>query len=327
MKCYKCNADIKEGSKFCRHCGARVGEEAPERTKQYCPECGAECDPDDVFCGECGASLQEEEADVFASLDAAIDADYRKQAFEPFEYEDHRDGTYTVTGLKDKSVRRLAVPEGVVEITSDAFAGCKFTVVTLPSTLTRIGDSAFKECRELREINLPDGLEYLGSYAFYYCVKLEKVRIPRSLKEIQYCTFDNCTSLRIAELHDDIQTIGNYAFSECNALEAVHIPAKLKVLSDSAFALCYELKEVKLPSGMVSVGYYAFRDCMSLRRIVLPASITNIGYNSFARVGEAEVVYEGTVAQWKRISLDSHWHTWYRHTVRCKDGVVELKGY
>ena len=178
----------------------------------------------------------------------------------------------------------------------------------------------------MRKINLPEGLESLGSGAFYKCEKLQEVRIPRSLKEIQGNTFADCCALKKAELHDDIQTIGTYAFSECSALEKVHIPAKLKVLASSVLEGCYSLKEIKLPEGLVSVDWYALRRCSGLKLVVIPASITNIGYNGFANIDNAEFRYQGTMAQWKRISLDPHWNGWwYKGYVHCKDGTIEIK--
>ncbi len=49
--CKNCGAELKPGSRFCEHCGAK---NAPE----FCPNCGAKLEPDSVFCGNCGTKVQ-----------------------------------------------------------------------------------------------------------------------------------------------------------------------------------------------------------------------------------------------------------------------------
>ena len=93
-----------------------------------------------------------------------------------FEYETHADGTYTLTGVKDKTAPRLVVPEGVVSIADNAFAGAKAMEVSLPEGLMSIGNKAFFGCKDLMKINFPDSLVSLGDEAFSGCTDLE---VPR----------------------------------------------------------------------------------------------------------------------------------------------------
>jgi class 3 adenylate cyclase len=49
MRCSKCGSDNREGRRFRRKCGSKLGT--------VCPKCGAANEPDEDFCGDCGASL------------------------------------------------------------------------------------------------------------------------------------------------------------------------------------------------------------------------------------------------------------------------------
>ena len=58
-----------------------------------------------------------------------------------------------------------------------------------------IEDFAFYRCSRLRNITIPEGVEYIGNWSFGDCRKLESVNIPRSVKEIVLCAFSG-TSIK-----------------------------------------------------------------------------------------------------------------------------------
>lgn len=60
----------------------------------------------------------------------------------------------------------------------------------MPSTLTVICEEAFRDTA-IKEINVPEGVSYLGEHAFSLCKQLEKVILPSTLKEIEYDVFKN----------------------------------------------------------------------------------------------------------------------------------------
>jgi hypothetical protein len=55
------------------------------------------------------------------------------------------------------------------------------TSITLPNTVTTIGDAAFKECTSLTSITLPDSVTTIGQSAFYGCHSLTYISVPASL--------------------------------------------------------------------------------------------------------------------------------------------------
>lgn len=60
-----------------------------------------------------------------------------------------------------------------------------------------IGDYAFYNCYELREVLLPRSIKRIGSYAFYSCTSLRELRIPDSIDKVMPFAFQNCNALRI----------------------------------------------------------------------------------------------------------------------------------
>ena len=67
--------------------------------------------------------------------------------------------------------------------------------VTIPSSITNIGDSAFNGCGALKSVTIPESVESIGNYAFYNCGRLSSITIPSSITNIGDEAFNNCSSL------------------------------------------------------------------------------------------------------------------------------------
>lgn len=87
-------------------------------------------------------------------------------------------------------VTDLVVPDGVEEIKLLAFYGfTAMTSLTLPSTVTKLGDYAFYACSGLTEVTLPEGLEDIGRGVFDGCTALTTLSLPSTLTRIDYYAF------------------------------------------------------------------------------------------------------------------------------------------
>lgn len=84
--------------------------------------------------------------------------------------------------------------------------------VKLPSTLRRIEYSAFENCKNLKNIKLPEKLEYIGKRCFSES-RLESVILPPALKAIENSTFDECKELKEVTLPNCLESIDRFAFS------------------------------------------------------------------------------------------------------------------
>lgn len=93
--------------------------------------------------------------------------------------------------------------------------------LTVPETLGNhpvisIGEEAFRGCKSLTSIVLPEGLEYIAEEAFQSCESLSSITLPKGLKTIERWAFDDCRSLRTVEIPSSVELIGYHAFHNCS---------------------------------------------------------------------------------------------------------------
>lgn len=175
--------------------------------------------------------------------------------------------------------------------------------VLLPSTVTGIGESAFKGCEGLKYITLPNGINKIENDVFSSCISLTEITLPSSLIEIGTYSFLGCgfttidfpstlTSIgfhafegsKITQLTfpNSLKTFDEGVFSSCNGLESVVIPSSISYVSQHLFYNCNNLSSVTLPNTITAINDYAFEYCLKLKSINLPVSVTAIGPYAFS---------------------------------------------
>ena len=121
----------------------------------------------------------------------------------------------------------ITIPDSVTSIGDYAFYNCTgLTSVTIGESVTSIGNSAFRNCTSLTSITIPNSVTSIGEYAFYGCTGLTSVTIPDSVTSIGSCAFCNCTSLTSVTIGESVTSIGEYAFSNCTGLTQINWNAK-----------------------------------------------------------------------------------------------------
>ena len=101
-----------------------------------------------------------------------------------------------------------------VKIIDNAFYGCtSLKSITLPNSVTSIGNLAFTGCTSLKSITIPNSVTSIGDWAFSGCTSLESITIPNSVTSVGYNAFSGCTSLESITLPDSVTAIGTEAFS------------------------------------------------------------------------------------------------------------------
>lgn len=194
-------------------------------------------------------------------------------------------GGHTVTGLGEysfsgylsaaqsnepyqfgRNIHSVTIPQSVTSIGDYAFSRCeKMDSLTINDATTSIGSWAFDECYKLTTLSLGKNITTIGDYAFLDCHTLDNVTIPPSVTSIGKSAFYRCYALTTLSLGENIEKIGSYAFAECGHLTNVTIPEKVKTIEPYTFGWCTSLKYITLPAGLTS-----FKD----RLVSCPAGFT-----------------------------------------------------
>ncbi|MBR5570372.1 MAG: leucine-rich repeat domain-containing protein [Oscillospiraceae bacterium] len=130
---------------------------------------------------------------------------------------------------------------------------------------TKLISSALRECTELTSLTIPDSVTSIGNFAFEYCTGLTSITIPESVTSIGYYAFYNCTSLTSVTIGDGVTSIGENTFYNCISLSSVTIGNSVTSIGQSAFSCCTSLTSVSIPDSVTSIGKWAFSNCISLK--------------------------------------------------------------
>lgn len=163
-----------------------------------------------------------------------------------------------------------------------AFLGSGLTSVTLPNSVTEIGDNAFYDCRDLASVSLGGGITYIGENGFGACGALTSIVLPNNLTRMGASAFENCIGLTSINIPDSIASIENSTFNGCNALTSISIPDKVASIGDYAFDDCSALTSVTIGKSVTSIGDGAFGHSNGLTTVVSLATIPpQMGSGSF----------------------------------------------
>ena len=206
--------------------------------------------------------------------------------------------------------------------------GNKTTRLVIPDTVTIIRKYAFENCRDLVDITIPDSVTSIEDSAFSGCSSLTNIAIPDSVTSIGNKAFSECSNLKNIVIPDSVTKIDKCAFSNCIKLESITLPVDLKDISTSMLSGCSSLTAIEIPNGVEEISPYAFDGC-NLTEIQIPNSVTTIWSGAFEGCENLnEIVFDGTVAQWKSIFLDYRW--WGNVPVTkiiCSNGTVPIDWY
>lgn len=190
-------------------------------------------------------------------------------------------------------------------ISEKSFYNCRYlTSVSIPSSITNIGNNAFYNCNALSAVYItdleawcnirfdnsanplscahdlflngevienlviPDGMTTIGNNVFRGC-SMKTVVIPSSVKSIGDNTFAGCSNLITLNIPNNVTSIGSRAFSGCTSMEKIILSESLKELPAYCFSGCESLLSIKIPQNVKRIGTYCFNNCRELRRVIV----------------------------------------------------------
>ena len=180
--------------------------------------------------------------------DITLVAKWREVGTLGLEFYPLPDGTYGVMAGNTQYLDAIVIPStyngiAVTQILPNAFKDAvNLETITIPSSITTIGDGAFDGCsiktaiipsiavkyipqNNLTKVVLING-EAIEDNAFRNCTTLAEIVIPGSVTKIGENAFYGCTSLKEIEIGENITTIGTYAFYNCTSLEVINYNAQ-----------------------------------------------------------------------------------------------------
>ncbi|MDE7296763.1 MAG: leucine-rich repeat domain-containing protein [Clostridia bacterium] len=215
-----------------------------------------------------------------------------------FEWQEQTQ-TYTVTGVDETQQRitRVVIPQELFGY-----------------PVTEIGDSAFRGCRFLTEVVVPEGVTRIGHRAFYGCYALERVELPDSLTSVGDEMFYLCMAITSQTEFDNAYYLGNkrnpyvlLSIHKSRDVDSCVIHQRTKFIDRGAFAECRSLAKIEIPSGVLGIGCKAFYRCVSLESVTLGSGLVHIGDSAFYGCSHlSSVEYTGTREAWGRITIDAN---------------------
>ena len=246
--------------------------------------------------------------------------------------------TATIIDCDESAIGNLVIPEKiglytVVAIESQAFHNCNYlTSVSIPKTVTNIGNVAFAYCSSLTSISVDAANEYYCSVdgvlfnkdkttLIQYPVGNTRTSytIPNTVTDIADKAFLNCLSLVDLSIGSGVTNIGYLAFAGCSSLNNItvdstnkNICSENRVLSNKEMTthIQYPIGNSRIfyivPNGVEKIGAGAFADCSIITIVTIPQTVVIIEELAFSGCRWlAYVYYDGNSVWWNRIAIST----------------------
>lgn len=174
--------------------------------------------------------------------------------------------------FKNSGLKEITIPDGVLLIGEEAFASTPISKVVFrqSSMLAVIGTRAFKDCKQLKVIDLPR-LRSLEQYCFSES-GLQQVVFRSGLVEIHQGAFQGCEFLQAIQFTARFPTIiGRSAFENCHRLISIQtLPQSVSVIRMMAFARCQSLESFRFQDGIGELGEGIFINNINMKSCRYP---------------------------------------------------------
>lgn len=171
----------------------------------------------------------------------------------------------------------IEVKEGTIGIAGGAFWGCSgLRYITIPNSVTNIGDYAFTECPNLTSIILPESVTSIGESAFDDCYNLVSITLPENVTDIGCYAFARTAWYDNNYDFDGAVYIGKVLYEykgEMPENTSIEVKEGTKSITAYAFYDCTNLISIALPESVESIGEAAFSDCIGLSSIICYATV------------------------------------------------------
>lgn len=207
-------------------------------------------------------------------------------------------------------------------INNDVFKNCtNIKYVEVPNSITKIGENAFYGCSNLKTIVNFSHLIIKNNSSYghigYYANKI--INAPDGEKidnKFYFCSINNKhylagyigddTNLILPNNYkDDNYIIGEQAFYYCDRLVSLIIPNSVTCIEKDAFRNCANLNQIEIPNSVKTIGECAFYNCKEMSNVIFGNGIINIGKDSFFGCSNLKKVSISDIGNWCNIEFNS----------------------
>lgn len=181
----------------------------------------------------------------------------------------------------------LHIGSGITHTNKECFASCRnLSSVTIAEGVISLGRNiddggTFNSCKQLETISIPSTVTSIGDYSFTDCYSLTSINLPNACEHIGYMAFGSCSSLSSVSIGSGDTYIDDRAFEKCRKITDLNI-GNFTHIGYSAFAGCSGITTLTLNSRENGeIGGYAFQGCRGLKRIDIGSGVTKIKNMAF----------------------------------------------
>ena len=184
------------------------------------------------------------------------------------------------SAFQKNRLREVNLPEGLEEIGTLAFNGNNLISIEIPDSVIKMGEGTFS-LNNISYAKLSKNMKTVPNGIFSRNLNLKNIEIPDGVEIIGQSAFSGCP-LESIKIPNTVKTIGRYAFLS-HRITTLEIPSSVETIEDQAFASNKKfryLKNLILNEGLKTIGKDAFKSGL-IEEVVIPSSLTSLDKNAF----------------------------------------------